>query len=168
MNAILLTVLTLSGPNGTNFKAIDMVSPAVASDAGYADCCHGGRHGHSHAMHGHCWGPMPQTCYDPPYGCYPGSRFTNRYPAFHGTYYRRPYNYRNAFDYPWHADLHEPTSHFSYNVTGDTGGSRAPQPLPVAPVPTSAGPLPLHSQIERATATAPGSSVLRGVQSLRR
>ena len=62
------------------------------------------------------YGPEPASCYQPNYGCYPGSRFMHRYPAFHGTYYRRPYNYRNVFDYPWHAGLHEPTSHFSYNV----------------------------------------------------
>jgi hypothetical protein len=60
---------------------------------------------------------MPQTCYQPHYGCYPaGSRWTHRYPAFHGNYYRRPYNYRNLFDYPWHARMHEPTSLFSYHV----------------------------------------------------
>jgi hypothetical protein len=70
-------------------------------------------------------GPMPQTCYAPRYGCYPGNnRHMNRYPAFHGTYYRRPYNYRTTYDYPWHAELHEPTSLFSYNVEaeGDAEG----------------------------------------------
>jgi hypothetical protein len=62
-------------------------------------------------------GPMPQTCYAPRYGCYSGNnRHMHRYPAFHGTYYRSPYNYRTYFDYPWHAGLHEPTSLFSYNV----------------------------------------------------
>jgi hypothetical protein len=66
---------------------------------------------------GHLGGGMPQTCYAPRYGCYPGNgRCTHRYPAFHGQYYRRPYNYRNLFDYPWHAQLHEPTSMFSYHV----------------------------------------------------
>ncbi len=60
---------------------------------------------------------MPQSCYQPHYGCYPaGSRWTHRYPAFHGYYYRRPYNYRNLFDYPWHARLYEPTSLYSYHV----------------------------------------------------
>ena len=55
------------------------------------------------------FGPMPQTCYQPRYGCYPGnSRFTNRYPAFHGYYYRAPYNYRQLSEYPWHAAPHEP------------------------------------------------------------
>ena len=65
-------------------------------------------------------GGMPQTCYSPRYGCYPGNgRCIHRYPAFHGTYYRRPYNYRNLFDYPWHAQLHEPTSLFSYDVPAE-------------------------------------------------
>ena len=63
---------------------------------------------------------QPQTCYAPRFGCYDSNnRHMNRYPAFHGVYYRRPYNYRNLFDYPWHAGLHEPTSHFSYNVPGE-------------------------------------------------
>ena len=60
---------------------------------------------------------MPQTCYQPRFGCYyGGERHMNRYPAFHGSYYRRAYNYRNLFEYPWHAEMHEPTSMFSYNV----------------------------------------------------
>jgi hypothetical protein len=62
-------------------------------------------------------GNMPQNCYAPRFGCYPcNTRGSHRYPAFHGTHYRRPYNYRNYFDYPWHAALHEPTSLFAYNV----------------------------------------------------
>lgn len=65
-------------------------------------------------------GPMPQTCYEPRYGCYPGNARTNhRYPAFHGSYYRSPYNWRNAFDYPWHAEPHEPTSLFSYQTEAE-------------------------------------------------
>jgi hypothetical protein len=72
-----------------------------------------GRHLHEHA----------QSCYDPKYGCYGANdRHFQRYPAFHGTFYRRPYNYRNLFDYPWHAELHEPTSLFSYNVPNDPAG----------------------------------------------
>ncbi len=77
------------------------------------------------------WGPEPQTCYAPRYGCYPGNnRFMHRYPAFHGYHYRRPYNYRNVFDYPWHAALHEPTSHFSYNVMDETQGAPLAPPIP--------------------------------------
>jgi hypothetical protein len=68
-------------------------------------------------LHG---GPEPQTCYAPRFGCYPGAtpRHMHRYPAFHAWYYRRPYNYRHLFDYPWHAALHEPTSLWSYNTEG--------------------------------------------------
>jgi len=70
--------------------------------------------------HGALWvqfGPMPQSCYQPRYGCYPGAtRHTHRHSAFHGWFYRRPYNYRNLFEYPWHAELHEPTSFFSHDV----------------------------------------------------
>ena len=67
----------------------------------------------------------------------------NRYPAFHATYYKRAYNYRNYFDYPWHAELHEPSSLFSYETVADNEStdSFAPvldpgeQTLPPAPVP---------------------------------
>ena len=52
---------------------------------------------------------MPQSCYDPRFGCYPGNnRHLHRYPAFHGAFYRAPYNYRQVFEYPWHAEPHEP------------------------------------------------------------
>jgi hypothetical protein len=127
MNLILLTVLALGGTGG-EAQMSSMDDGAYADSSEYVG-------GHSHrlhhtALHGCCMGPMPQTCYDPPYGCYPGTRWNNRYPAFHGTYYRKAYNYRNYFDYPWHAELHEPTSNWSYHVTGDTG---APAPLPAPP-----------------------------------
>ncbi len=85
---------------------------------------------------------MPQTCYAPRYGCYhSNNRYMARYPAFHGHFYRRPYNYRNTFDYPWHAEMHEPTSMFSYNVTSEVvenEGAPAPPPEPAqARVPRS-------------------------------
>lgn len=70
--------------------------------------------GHRPTATGHGWlvdwfGPMPQTCYQPRYGCYPGNpRTIHRYPAFHGYYYRNPYNYRHYFEYPWHAQPNEP------------------------------------------------------------
>lgn len=84
-------------------------------------------------------GSQPQTCYSPRYGCYPGnSRLIHRYPAFHGSHYRRPYNYRNLFDYPWHAGMHEPTSLFAYNVEEALPASRStPQtPKPAVKSPT--------------------------------
>jgi hypothetical protein len=92
--------------------------------------CNNGRCGGHHGNGIHSFGDrlgnrraMPQSCYDPKYGCYGNNdRHFQRYPAFHGTYYRRPYNYRNLFDYPWHADLHEPTSLFSYNVPNEPRG----------------------------------------------
>jgi hypothetical protein len=37
----------------------------------------------------------------------------HRYPAFHGYYYRAPYNYRHVFEYPWHAAPHEPQDFFT-------------------------------------------------------
>jgi hypothetical protein len=59
----------------------------------------------------------------------------HRYPAFHGTFTREAYNYRQYFDYPWHATPHEPTSMFSYNVEGESPAA-APPPVPV---PATAG-----------------------------
>ena len=174
MNAILLTILAIGGANGA---AIHVASHGEAV-AGDCDGCggggwdHGGGSWHGHKLHGSCLGPMPQTCYDPAYGCYPGTRYMNRYPAFRGTYYRRPYNYRNVFDYPWHADLHEPTSYFSYHVTGETGAgqpARAEAILqPPMPIPTPSAALPLHQQIERATANAPRARSSKGLPTLRR
>ena len=170
MNVILLTALALGGANGTATFASGPSGGEYVTADDCDGCGHGGLLGHGgHRLHGHCWGPMPQTCYDPPYGCYPGTRHMNRYPAFHGTYYRRPYNYRNVFDYPWHADLHEPTSYFSYHVSGETGGRpNAPQPVaqPPRPIPTPAAALPLHQRLEQATSrpierSQPGLHTLR-------
>jgi hypothetical protein len=112
-----------------------------AGGCGAGGC--GGGYGVNKGGHlGGWFGHMPQTCYSPRYGCYYGNnRHMNRYPAFHGTFYRRPYNYRNVFDYPWHAEMHEPTSMFSYNVQGENnaaGGSVGdiPQPPPPATTPS--------------------------------
>ena len=56
------------------------------------------------------------TC-QPLHGRYAGRfRFLHGYPPFHGTYYRRPYNYRNLYDYPWHAPYYEPPPMFSPQV----------------------------------------------------
>jgi hypothetical protein len=138
MHAILLTLVTLGGLNGpsqtiTDYDAgYDSAQPCAACESGE---CAGGKAGHVKGFGGGWLGAMPQSCYDPPYGCYPGTRFMHRYPAFHGTYYRRPYNYRNVFDYPWHAGMHEPTSQFSYHVENE----EVPTPnMPPVPVPTNA------------------------------
>ena len=85
------------------------------------------------------FGPMPQTCYEPRYGCYPGNaRCLHRYPAFHGCFYRHPYNYRQYFDYPWNAGLHEPTSLFSSNVVLEGVEHEAPSVAPEQVMPPSA------------------------------
>ena len=128
MNAILLTVLALNGAGGGGVMANSLDGPAVSMGSGEA--CHGGSH-HQHylgdCIHDWC-GPMPQSCYNPSFGCYPSTRFMHRYPAFHNTYYRSAYNYRQYFDYPWHAQLHEPTSMFSYHVPGENQPTMAPLP----------------------------------------
>jgi hypothetical protein len=98
MSAILLTMLTLGGGDGHRHHA------------------------------GACLGPMPQSCYDPSLGCYAGTRRMHRYPAFHGTYYRSPYNYRHYFDYPWHAAMHEPAPHFSHHLPAPTAGETLESP----------------------------------------
>jgi hypothetical protein len=132
MNAILLTVLALSGAGGA--------TPAV--DGGVCDVCDtGGKHGHAKGHHGGCLGAMPQSCYNPSFGCYASTRFMHRYPAFHGYYYRGAYNYRHYSDYPWHAGLHEPTSHFSYNVPGAAQGESIVPPMPT-PTPEPAAESP--------------------------
>jgi hypothetical protein len=126
MYALLLIVLAApaagdAGGYGTRYG--DFQSIEEASHAG--EC---GAHGHTKGQRGGWLGPMPQSCYNPSFGCYPSTRHMHRYPAFHGSYYRRAYNYRNTFDYPWHGGLHEPTSHFSYNVPDE---AVAPLPAPI-------------------------------------
>ena len=139
MNAILLTVLVLSG-GGPGDSAGCVSEPCdVCCEDGHG---HHGRHGclgnwHDGHHNHYLLGPMPQSCYNPSFGCYASTRFMHRYPAFHGYYTRNAYNYRHYFDYPWHAGLHEPTSHFSYNVPGAPAGENIapPMPTPAADVP---------------------------------
>lgn len=129
MNAFLLTVLALSGADASGAAAFG------GHAGGYCDPCAAGGHHHRHSHDGFIGsylGAMPQSCYNPSFGCYPSTRFMHRYPAFHHYYYRAAYNYRHYFDYPWHAGLHEPTSMFSYHVPGDTGGQTIPTPTPDA------------------------------------
>jgi hypothetical protein len=168
---VLLTLLAVTGTDGY-VPVGDQHDAAVSTSC---DSCGqgGGRISMAAKMQqkriakpptGNIFGMMPQTCYNPPYGCYAPTRFTHRYPAFHGHYYRDPYNYRYYFDYPWHAEMHEPTSLYSYNTersvpTGtplpshakastqsapQTASRSAPvvqpqQRLPVIATPTSAG-----------------------------
>ena len=109
--ALTMVLLTAGGPMAADTEFTD--------DSAFSD---------SAMDSGYLGGGMPQTCYSPRYGCYPGNgRCIHRYPAFHGVYYRRPYNYRNLFDYPWHAQLHEPTSMFSYHVPAPEEVQAGPQ-----------------------------------------
>jgi len=105
---------------------------------------------------------QPQTCYAPRFGCYyGGDRYMHRYPAFHGYYWRQPYNYRNVFDYPWHAGLHEPTSLFAYNVEEQAppqaGGAR---PLPPGARPLPPGARPVSGKEVRGVTRKPGRTTM--------
>jgi hypothetical protein len=148
MHAVLLTLIALGGGADlaqgriTQSTADIYSASAMGGGVGYdgggcgaAGC--GGSLGVNKGGHlGGWFGHMPQTCYSPRYGCYYGNnRYMNRYPAFHGTFYRRPYNYRNLFDYPWHAEMHEPTSMFSYNVTAEGGARGSVGDIPQPPSP---------------------------------
>ena len=170
MHVALLTVIlittadTLHGPltvkgsglHGTPGSAVTYSAGATGGFVGHGEGYggvypYGARffHGALHVK----FGPMPQSCYSPRYGCYPGnSRDIQRYPAFHGTFYRRPYNYRNTFDFPWHAALHEPTSHFSYNVGhGDRHEGAHDQPTMQEELPPSVAPAKSHRRRNRVT-----------------
>lgn len=143
MHAILLTVLALGAGAGEY-----QVQQAAY---GCESCQSGHCGGHARAEkppRAGFFGAMPQTCYEPHFGCYDGDRHMHRYPAFHGTYYRRAYNYRNYFDYPWHAEMHEPTSHFSYHTTGEPIETVAP--IVPRPVPEEASYAPQQQEIRSA------------------
>ena len=143
MHAAILSAMLLAGAdgyglNGNSYAGGDGYAGGEAGD-GCATCGGADCDGHAHRKYRHFsirddFGAMPQTCYSPRYGCYPGGdRLMHRYPAFHGSFYRRPYHYRNVFDYPWHAALHEPTSLFSYNVPADD--QQEPNMLDIDPPP---------------------------------
>lgn len=146
MNAVFLTLFFVAGANPV---AAEQQVPYETGPAGgcvacdtaegqYAPGC--GARGCAKALFNWGWdwfGPMPQTCYQPRFGCYPGnSRDIHRYPAFHGYYYREPYNYRHYFDYPWHAQPHEPLGFFSYQR--ESGAPEGGVPVE-APVPAAGG-----------------------------
>jgi len=148
MHATLLTVLLVAGadPVGTTTKQ----PPVAAAAEGYAYAAQCGQRGYVTAdcrcgAYDTCnsfsawFGPMPQTCYAPRFGCYPGNnRHMHRYPAFHGYYYRQPYNYRHLFDYPWHAAPHKPQGYSAFPCQQTAGNAiYAPQGRPG----TAAGPL---------------------------
>lgn len=90
------------------------------------------------------FGPMPQTAYDPNYGCYPGNaRTIHRYPAFHGYYYDRPYNYRHYSEYPWNAEITEPRP---YPNRVNHVGSAVIMPSVITPGESIIGPAPTPAQ----------------------
>ena len=141
MNAAMLTMILLAGttsdPSGGRTTTQTTVAGSTAQgqcancdcEEEKGCCCKCLDDGHGGGALGG-FRDMPQSCYNPAYGCYPGNdRRINRYPAFYGSYYRKPYNYRNTFDYPWHAGLHEPTSLFSYNVINPEEQDRNINPL---------------------------------------
>lgn len=159
MHSVLFTILLFSGAQPMTPAADQLpgVAPAPSQceqcgqiddagpceQCGQAGCCarNGCVHRIADAMFDRA-GPMPQTCYAPRFGCYPGNdRFMHRYPAFHGTYYREPYNYRNYFDYPWHAEPHEPEGYFTYQQQDPTMLDGGLQPIPSESVaPSSVAP----------------------------
>jgi hypothetical protein len=131
VHAVLLTLLAATGAGDGPIQASGPVGEAAVGHVADGYCPMEDRHVHWHTKRPHVWlGPMPQSCYNPTLGCYAGSRMMHRYPAFHGTYYRSAYNYRNYFDYPWHAGLHEPASLFVYGTSVPAGGEPLTQPLP--------------------------------------
>ncbi len=105
------------------------------------------------------FGPMPQTAYDPNYGCYPGNaRTTHRYPAFHGYYYDRPYNYRHYSEYPWNAEITEPRP---YPERVNHMGSAVIMPSAATPAAESImGPVPTPAESIMGPATAPAESIM--------
>lgn len=143
MNALLLTVLAVAGADGYGYAQSGGAAAWESYGEGdYCDACGEGGGRHRHGCHGCgkngalCWS-MPQSCYNPSFGCYPSTRFMHRYPAFHNYYTREAYNYRQYFDYPWHAGLHEPTSMFSSHVPGESPVEEEFVPPAPAPEPVS-------------------------------
>ncbi len=117
MFALLLLVATSEA-----FGQTEVVQPAASGEVAYVEDLPAvpvAEAGHIKSATGKTWlgdwfGPMPQTCYQPRFGCYPGNpRTIHRYPAFHGYYYRAPYNYRHYFEYPWHAEPNDPQAFVS-------------------------------------------------------
>ena len=173
MHAALLIILVIAGADqpvlGVVGQSTAVPAAMVSSsgcnecgDAACADCSSGAAgscvgHGCRSWWCGWC-GPMPQTCYNPRFGCYAGAgRTIQRYPAFHGHYYRSPYNYRHYYEYPWHASPHDPQAFFTYGpeMEGQEMIVPTPQaeigPPPSAPMPTPPKPTTQGSQVRRRT-----------------
>ncbi len=141
MNVLVLSVLIMVGQ--TADPSLTPSPPEVQPIQGTCESCSLGDvaytlRGGNKPVRRLAWdwfGPMPQTCYQPRFGCYPGNaRDIHRYPAFHGYYYRQPYNYRHYFEYPWHAQPHEPLAYFAYPRIGESLQEKA-TPVEAPPVP---------------------------------
>lgn len=102
MHAALVTLLLVVGQ--------------ACESCGKASCANGACASGSHIReHCRCSGPTTLTRQKPCSWCYPGNVWSHqRYPAFHGSYYHSPYNWRSAFNYPWHAEPHQPASLYPY------------------------------------------------------
>ena len=150
MHVALLTVLIITPAQPPAPTPADQPTMAPATDpyiTAEDQACDGECGGVAEYGHRGClkdwFGPMPQTCYAPRYGCYPGNnRHMRRYPAFHGTYYRSPYNYRQLFDYPWHAAPYEPMPYFLYRTDGGDEEILVPTPAQEGILPGPGQPLP--------------------------
>lgn len=162
MNLLMITLLTVGSAVGQ--------TPSAGNQVGgyeqYYDDCDGAcaPRGISEHLRNHraIHNTSPQTCYSPRFGCYHSNeRHMHRYPAFHGTFYRNSYNYRNYFDYPWHAQPHEPTSLFSHNVGEDQPppaelrNSAVPSSAPARSVPVAP---PVPPQARRTPTAAPAAT----------
>lgn len=135
MSASLILVMVADSPHGMPAPQEVVVSETMPAPEMVAPT------GRRPTASGHGWlvdwfGPMPQTCYQPRFGCYPGNpRTIHRYPAFHGYYTRAPYNYRHLFEYPWHAQPYEPQplqAQSAETVVNE------PLSLPLQPIPDQA------------------------------
>jgi len=181
VHAALLTVLVIAGAEPPAYIVSEQptVTPtAMVSSSGCSECgdaaCTGcgsaivgncGRHGVTSWCRDWC-GPMPQTCYGPRYGCYAGSsRTIHRYPAYHGYYYRKPYNYRHYYEYPWHATPHNPQAFFTYRPEIEGQDITVPTPqtdgVPTAPAPVLAPPKPTSQSSQAGRHTSDFATSLR-------
>ena len=148
MHAALFTLLITVGTADPAYETVQQTAMLPGSPHGSpGETCGGAQAGlqgyHHRSWVGDWFGPMPQTCYQPRFGCYSGSsRTIHRYPAFHGYYYRQPYNYRHYFDYPWHAAPHEPQGYFTYSTVQTVMPTATPGPSPFLLEPTAAPPEP--------------------------
>lgn len=138
MHVALLTLLLVTGAEEPSIEGLGQPTMIVESSCDYGscgECCHPvgrccGREERPRGYLAACFGPMPQACYAPRFRCYPGNnRHMHRYPAFHGCYYRRAYNYRHLFDYPWHAAPYEPQG-LSTRQGGRQIGQEVLTPIP--------------------------------------